>query len=269
MAKGNFEACAIVTLAYEGGYTNDRRDPGNWTGGKVGKGVLKGTNMGIAANTYPDLDIKSLTRADVLPLYKARYWDGINGDALPYGVDMAVYDYGVNSGPSRGAKTLQSVVGAKADGKVGADTIRKVASGDGKAIIQAVCARRLAFMRGLAVWNTFKRGWSARVANVEAKSVAMWLKGKGAGAAVISATLKQEADKAGKVASGQTKASGATAGVGGVTGGGVTGGVMATGEPNWLMIAGLVILVVAAGVLALKARQNNERAKAYLDVASA
>ena len=47
-------------IGHEGGYSTDRRDPGNWTGGKVGVGVLKGTKYGIAANTYPNLDIKNL-----------------------------------------------------------------------------------------------------------------------------------------------------------------------------------------------------------------
>ena len=30
-------------IGHEGGYSTDRRDPGNWTGGKVGVGILKGT----------------------------------------------------------------------------------------------------------------------------------------------------------------------------------------------------------------------------------
>lgn len=177
MAKGNFEACATVTLAYEGGFTIDKRDPGNWTGGKVGKGVLKGTNFGIAANTYPDLDIRNLTKAQAIQLYRGRYWDGVSGDALPFGVDLVVYDYGVNSGPSRGVKALQKAVGAPVDGKPGATTISKTAqaASDGKRVIQTICASRLAFMQGLSTWNTFKRGWSSRVANVEAKAVAMWL----------------------------------------------------------------------------------------------
>lgn len=46
-------------IGHEAGYSNDRRDPGNWTGGIVGKGQLKGTKFGIAANTYPNLDIKT------------------------------------------------------------------------------------------------------------------------------------------------------------------------------------------------------------------
>jgi len=45
---------------------------------------------------------------------------------LPVGVDLSVFDYGVNSGPSRSAKDLQHVVGAKVDGVIGAATIAAV-----------------------------------------------------------------------------------------------------------------------------------------------
>ncbi len=265
MAQGNFEACATVTLGYEGGFTNDRRDPGNWTGGKVGVGVLKGTNMGIAANTYPNLDIKSLTKADVLPLYRARYWNGINGDALPFGVDLAVYDFGVNSGPSRGVKALQSAVGAKADGVAGAETITKAAAADGKKVIQTICASRLSFMRGLSTWNAFKRGWSSRVANVEAKAVVMWLtRGKGA-TAESKAALLDEASLAGSKADQQKKTA--------VTAGGSSGSVAATAavtDINWWIVGGIVAVVaIAAVALYVKSCQNSERARAYQEAAAA
>jgi hypothetical protein len=35
----------------------DERDPGNWTGGAIGKGELRGTKWGISAQTYPQIDI--------------------------------------------------------------------------------------------------------------------------------------------------------------------------------------------------------------------
>ena len=266
MAKGNFEACALITLGYEGGYSNDRRDPGNWTGGKVGIGVLKGTNMGIAANTYPNLDIKNLKKADVLPLYKGRYWDGVRGDDLPFGVDLAVYDYGVNSGPSRGVKALQKAVGATVDGKMGNDTIVKAAraASDGKRVIQAICAGRMSFLRGLSTWATFKGGWSKRVANVEARAVSMFLANTGKGKPAVASALETEADKATALSKKQTNAAHST------VAGGATGGVVVDSMPSlWLIAVAVVAVVVVAGVLYVKARNNKERAKAYEDEAAA
>lgn len=68
--KANFANSLAFTLKYEGGYSSNRKDPGNWTGGKVGAGVLKGTKYGIAAHSYPNLDIKNLTLDDVKPIYE-------------------------------------------------------------------------------------------------------------------------------------------------------------------------------------------------------
>ncbi len=63
--------------------------------------------------------MKQLTKDDIKPMYKARYWDVVQGDHLPSGVDISVADFGVNAGPSRAAKRLQRVVMATQDGKIG------------------------------------------------------------------------------------------------------------------------------------------------------
>lgn len=266
MAKGNLPACLDVTLNHEGGKSTNRADPGNWTGGKVGAGVLKGTNMGIAANTFPNLDIMNLTKADVIPIYRDKYWNKVSGEALPFGLDLVVFDYGVNSGPSRGVKALQAEIGIKVDGVAGPETIVRTASTDVKRAIQGVCARRRSFLRALPTWETFKRGWSARVADVEAKAVAMWLARGGTVSATDKRVLKDEADKAGKVAGAQQKGAGGTATAGGGIG---AGDAVATGDINWLLVGGIaVVVLVVAGILIMKARQNRERARAYSEAAA-
>jgi len=263
MAKGNLPACLNITLKHEGKYTNNPKDPGNWTGGKVGVGVLKGTNMGVAAHSFPHLDIKNLKEADVIPIYRDKYWSKVSGEALPYGIDLAVFDYGVNSGPPRGVKALQAELGEKVDGKAGVDTINAAARSNVKKTIQGICARRMSFLRGLTTWNTFKGGWSRRVADIEAKAVVMWLsRGSGATSAETTAVLKEEAQKADKTASTQSKGAGGAAGGGGVAIGGDTA---ATGDINWLLVGGIAAaVIVVAVVLIVKSRHNKERAKAYL-----
>lgn len=265
MAQGNLAACLKITLAHEGGYTNDKRDPGNWTGGKVGVGTLKGTKYGVSAASYPSLDIKGLTLDDVRPIYERNYWKPLKGDALPAGVDMGTFDFGVNSGNSRSARTLQAVLGVKADGVIGPVTLKAAVLADGKALIQRLCAKRLGFLQGLKTWATFKRGWSRRVADVEAKAVAMWLASRGMKAQARADELEAEARKANTKATTQNSGAG-TAASGGVAAGG--GDAVISGEPNWMLIAGIAALViVAATVLVIKARQNKERAAAYREAA--
>jgi len=260
MARNNLPKCLPITLAHEGGMSLTRADPGNWTGGKVGVGVLKGTKYGVAASAYPHLDIKNLTLADVEPIYRRNYWDKVRGDDLPAGVDLTVFDYGVNSGPSRSAKELQRVVKTGVDGKIGDGTLRAVAASNGKTVIQGVCARRMSFLRALPIWNTFKNGWTRRVADIEAKSVAMWLSSQGVAGKAKTDVLKAEEKTASDTASKQNQGAAATTGGGGV--GTATGA--ASADPNWLLIGGIAAaVVIVAVILILKSRQNKERAAAY------
>ncbi|QND53433.1 hypothetical protein HB779_17225 [Phyllobacterium sp. 628] len=265
MATGNLAACLAVTLRHEGAYTNDKRDPGNWTGGKVGVGTLKGTKYGIAAASYPNLDIKNLTLNDAKPIYEAKYWRPIRGDALPVGIDLSTLDYGVNSGPSRSVKDLQSVLGLKPDGIVGADTLKAAIVADGKAVIQRHCAKRLSFMRGLKIWNTFKRGWSTRVADVEAKAVAMYLARSKPLTGADRQELQTESAKANTTATVQQ--TGATAAGGG---GIATSGNVPAVDINWYVVAGVAVaLLIVIGILLFKASHNKRRAAAYAKEAAA
>ena len=251
MAKGNFAPCLADVLVHEGKYTNDRRDPGNWTGGKVGVGELKGTNQGIAAASYPHLDIKNLTGAKIASIYEANYWLKIRGDDLPAGVDLSAMDYGVNSGVTRSAKELQRVVGVEADGRVGPVTILAVKAADPRVVIKGHCGRRMGFLRSLAIWNTFGKGWSTRVANVEAKALS-WVSSK----SQLEADAKAARDKA--VAQG----SGAAVGTGG--GIGVDQAPDLAGLPLWLIVAVVAAIVVP---LVIRAIVNAQRAAALNSVA--
>ncbi|WP_082905796.1 MULTISPECIES: glycoside hydrolase family 108 protein [Bradyrhizobium] len=173
MAVANFAKCLAVTLTHEGGYSNNPSDRGNWTGGRVGIGLLKGTRYGIAAHAYPYLDIKNLTLGDARAIYERDYWKPVRGESLPYGVDLATFDAGVLSGCRRSMLWLQAAVGAKEDGAVGHETISKVLAANRETTIRAICEKRRSFLRRLPSWKFFSNGWSRRIADVEAKALAM------------------------------------------------------------------------------------------------
>lgn len=251
MAKGNFNACLADVLVHEGGFTKNPKDPGNWTGGKVGSGELKGTKKGIAAASYPHLDIKNLTDAKIAEIYEANYWRKIRGDELPSGVDLSGMDYAVNSGVSRSAKELQRVVGVTVDGKVGPATIMAVKNADPRAVIKGHCGRRMSFLRSLAIWNTFGKGWSTRVANVEAKALS-WVSSK----SQLEADAKAARDKA--VAQGGGAAVGTGSGVG------VDQAPDLAGLPVWVIVAVVAAIVVP---LVIRAIVNGQRAAALSNVA--
>jgi lysozyme family protein len=162
--------CIDAVLEYEGGYSADARDPGNWTGGKPGVGKLNGTNFGIAAASHPDLDIIGLTREVAEDIYANEYWPQVHGDELPPALAMATLDAFVMSG-HRAITWLQSSVGAVMDGQIGPLTIGRANVCDQGLAVNALCDLRLAFLRDLDTWITFGHGWAHRVADVRARAL--------------------------------------------------------------------------------------------------
>lgn len=65
----------VITFGHEGGLQCDKNDPGNWTGGKIGKGRAGCTKFGIATNTYSNIDIRNLTVDKAAKLYERDFWN--------------------------------------------------------------------------------------------------------------------------------------------------------------------------------------------------
>lgn len=173
MAESRFERCLAEVLAREGGYVDNPADPGG------------ATNMGITHKTLarwrrvspwwdlPKSAVRALEREEAACIYRALYWDICRGDALPAGIDLATFDFAVNSGPERALRTLQAVLGVAVDAIVGPETLAAVQRAEPRKTIGALCDRRLAFLRTLAGFATFGRGWTSRVAAVRAAALAM------------------------------------------------------------------------------------------------
>ena len=163
MAINNWPQCFALVLKNEGGYVDNPADPG----GATNLGCTKATWEAWVGHPVTKDDIKALTPNDVMPLYKVKYWDTIKGDDLPEGVDYAVFDFAINSGPSRAAKALQSVLSITVDGQIGPATLRALETANPREVATAVCEARLAFLQSLPTYGTFGKGWSRRVAEVE------------------------------------------------------------------------------------------------------
>jgi len=168
--RKNFERALDVTLVYEGGYSNDPRDPG----GPTNMGVTQKTLAAWRGEPVSAADVKALTLDEARKIYKAQYWDRVRADRLPTGVDFAVFDYAVNSGPARAIKALQTVVGVRADGVIGEVTMAAVRTWEPDYIVKQFQAQRLAFLQRLGTWRYYKNGWTKRVDHVR-KTALAWL----------------------------------------------------------------------------------------------
>lgn len=167
--RENFDEALRLVLVHEGGFVDHPRDPG----GATMKGVTLTTFRRHFGSNKSVADLKNITPAQLAVVYRAGYWDKIRGDQLPLGVDYAVFDAAVNSGPGRAAVWLQAAVGAAQDGAIGPNTLSKVGTHEPPSVVNDVCDRRLSFLRGLNTFSTFGRGWTRRVGDVRQHALEM------------------------------------------------------------------------------------------------
>lgn len=161
--KESYNLALKAVLEFEGGYVNHPKDPG----GKTYKGVTQRTYDSFRKGRTQD--VRKMSEDELKAIYRNLYWNKVQGDLLPVGVDLAVFDFAVNSGVSRAAKVLQGLVGVPMDGVIGPQTI-KAAQDHQFGLVDKLCDSRMAFLRSLKTFPTFGRGWTNRVTKVRAIS---------------------------------------------------------------------------------------------------
>lgn len=240
--KSNFETALRLVLVHEGGFANHPADPG----GRTMRGVTQRTYDAYRQrHGQPTADVKGITDDELREIYRTQYWDKVQGDDLPSGLDYAVFDFAVNSGPSRAAKFLQRIVGAEQDGVIGSQTIAALRGRDAATLVSRLCDDRLAWLKRLKTFSTFGRGWSRRVSEVKADALEM--------AAEKRPTERPpviDADKTPKTpakpavtATAQAKDNADTLTAGGVLTGLLGGATQTEGTVQLLLVVGVLALV--------------------------
>lgn len=162
--KQNFDQCLTWLLAHEGGFVDHPDDPGGMT------------NKGITAKTYQKwlsetVDVSAVVDEEAMrnipanhvsKIYREEYWIKISGDNLPDGLDWSVFDWAVNSGPGRSARAIQKIVGVKADGDIGPNTLTAIRKYDAASLVDDMYFKRQAFYERLKTFETFGLGWTRR-----------------------------------------------------------------------------------------------------------
>lgn len=158
----DFETAVELILRHEGEFTLRRNDPGNWTGGEVGVGELKGTNLGISAAAYPNEDLRALTRERAKAIYRRDYWDAVRATELPHAVALVVFDMAVNAGVRAATLCLQRALRVADDGVLGPVTLAAAARQAGVALLTRITRERILYYASLRNWPSEKKGWTQR-----------------------------------------------------------------------------------------------------------
>ena len=139
--RANFDEQLKLTLQYEGDYKNDPHDPG----GATNHGITIATLSHELGHRATVMDVKRLDIPTASAIYRKKYWNVINADNLPAGVDCLAFDIAVNSGPGMALKWLAECAHSSPAERV--DYLDK---------------RRRGFYRALKTFVRYGRGWMAR-----------------------------------------------------------------------------------------------------------
>lgn len=239
-----FQEVLPLTLQKEGGWSDHKADPG----GATMQGVTLETFRRFYGRDRTKEDLRNISRKQLEHIYQTGYWYPSCADKMWKGLDRVAFDAAVNSGPKRGIQWVQKAVGARADGSWGPETSKAINQPqDYVKTVQRACAARMGFLRGLSHWSTFGRGWSRRVAEVEAKATQE--------AGMSPSRRRVETEKARQVAKGQ---SGAATGSGGSP-----FALWGMDVPLEVVVPIAVLMVFAAVILIRRASHNKDRAAAY------
>jgi lysozyme family protein len=147
-------------LKHEGGYVNDKADPGGET------------NFGISKRSYPNLDIKNLTLDKAKEIYYRDFWlKGKYEQIEDENIAIKLFDLSVNMGINQANKLIQRALRATGvsvfeDGIIGSVTLKAINKTDQTDLLAALKAEAAGHYRLIANLNPsqkkFITGWLNR-----------------------------------------------------------------------------------------------------------
>lgn len=175
--RDNLDDSLELMFGSEGGYSNRKSDKGGPTKYGITHKTLAAS---LGLSFVPAARVKAMTIKEAEAIYRKSYWGSSGGDVLPAGLDYAVFDSGVTSGPPKAVRILQQVLATAGlykdaiDGWIGENTMKAVRDYPGgvTALIAAYCAARMKFMQAIKGPQGFSangRGWTIRVTGVDPK----------------------------------------------------------------------------------------------------
>jgi lysozyme family protein len=167
MADAKTAFLITIDPEHEGGFQNLHNDRGNWTGGQVGAGLLKGTKYGISAAQFPTLDIENLTPEQAIEIYVEGYWKTLYSQIDSQEIANKLADLGVLFGVGTAVRMLQVTLGITADGNFGPGTLEATNAHDADSLLTAYKTTFVTHAAQVGAANPLERqyvgGWVKRI----------------------------------------------------------------------------------------------------------
>ncbi|MDR1235463.1 MAG: hypothetical protein LBJ96_00495 [Holosporaceae bacterium] len=160
MYSSKFLKAFDYVMRHEGGYSNDPQDPGGET------------HYGISKRSYPNLDIKKLTRDQARQIYFVDFWMKAKcEDITDENIAAKMFDLCVNMGIAQAVKLIQRALRAAGcpvteDGLIGSETLAAINKADPSDLLAALKSEAAGYYRLVAKINPtqqrFIEGWLLR-----------------------------------------------------------------------------------------------------------
>lgn len=155
---------------WEGGFSNDKDDAGNYGNGCTMMGVTLTTFRKYYGKDKTCADLKKITDEQWFEIFKKGYYDKakcgqINNDSIA----LLVCDMCWGSGPVTAIKKIQACLGCMVDGKVGPQTLGALNGDSPLVIFKRLWNMRYVWLNNIAkVGNNkkFLRGWLNRLNDI-------------------------------------------------------------------------------------------------------
>jgi len=155
--RTKFDDAMTFVFEQEGGYGIDPNDPGGET------------NFGISKKSYPNVDIKALTKEQAKAIYLRDFWIPLRCEELPYALALGLFDMGVNQGIGTAIKIFQRTLGVKDDGVFGPKTLEAALKAEPRKQTLLLARRLVAYhelMKAKPNLEVFALNWFHRVVSL-------------------------------------------------------------------------------------------------------
>ena len=141
-------------FGHEEGYSNRSKqaDPGGET------------KWGISKRSYPDLDIKNLSKSEAADIYRRDFIAPLIKKDLPPSIVYQLFDFAIHSGVITAVKQIQKTLNIPMTGVIDVHTAAKVYVTSESDLVMRITARRIRFLKSLDNWEANKDGWMERIA---------------------------------------------------------------------------------------------------------
>lgn len=181
----SFDEAIKFVLKNEGGFVDNKSDPGGATNYGISLRFLKSTGDYGDIDGDGDIDVDDIHLLDeesCKKIYKHEFWDrygfsGINSNKLA----TKVFDIAINCGPSTAIRIVQKAINSirqadkditliSVDGKMGKVTLESINALDSDPLLSAIVFFQKTYYRDLCERNgklsVFLKGWLKRADNI-------------------------------------------------------------------------------------------------------